>query len=382
MPGKSPDAFRTISEVADWLQTPAHVLRFWESKFSQVKPVKRAGGRRYYRPADMALIGGIKKLLHDDGMTIKGVQKVLREQGIKYVSALSPPLDEDLEAMIEPAAAAEPARPPSPETGRVLEFSSRPEPKSAGTGDLFGGDEDSGKTEAPPVEDAETVAPEAPEAAETPPAPAPEDVAAQAAPPADPEVQPEAPTSKAEDLPDFVQKPLSERLAEDAAASPPEAEAPVGDSADVQDVAEEAPVEEASAGTDAPEEDAPAEETTVDGPRDLDIAAKDMAPVADVASGEASDAETPTPETVAAHADEVAEDPAPVPDGTPEDEDAPESAKVPSDPLDHEIEAPAGVLTLLTSQEMRGIRHSAERIETLIIRVRNHHRAMNHASRR
>jgi DNA-binding transcriptional MerR regulator len=85
---KSADAFRTISEVAEWLDTPAHVLRFWESKFTQVKPIKRAGGRRYYRPADMRLLGGIKKLLHDDGMTIKGVQKILREQGIKHVSSL------------------------------------------------------------------------------------------------------------------------------------------------------------------------------------------------------------------------------------------------------------------------------------------------------
>ncbi|SMX45260.1 MerR family transcriptional regulator [Maliponia aquimaris] len=86
---KSRDAFRTISEVAEWLDTPAHVLRFWESKFTQVKPVKRAGGRRYYRPADMELLAGIKKLLHEDGMTIKGVQKVLREQGVRHVSTLS-----------------------------------------------------------------------------------------------------------------------------------------------------------------------------------------------------------------------------------------------------------------------------------------------------
>lgn len=91
---KSPDAFRTISEVADWLGIQAHVLRFWESKFSPVKPVKRAGGRRYYRPADMLLLGGIKKLLHDDGMTIKGVQKMLREQGIAHVSGLSQSIDE------------------------------------------------------------------------------------------------------------------------------------------------------------------------------------------------------------------------------------------------------------------------------------------------
>lgn len=87
---KSPDAFRTISEVADWLETQTHVLRFWESRFSQVKPVKRAGGRRYYRPADVALLGGIKKLLHEDGLTIRGVQKILREQGVRHVSALSP----------------------------------------------------------------------------------------------------------------------------------------------------------------------------------------------------------------------------------------------------------------------------------------------------
>ena len=87
---KSADAFRTISEVADLLDVPAHVLRFWESKFTQVKPVKRAGGRRYYRPADMRLLAGIKHLLHDEGMTIKGVQKMLREEGVQHVSATAP----------------------------------------------------------------------------------------------------------------------------------------------------------------------------------------------------------------------------------------------------------------------------------------------------
>ncbi len=89
---KSPDAFRTISEVAEWLNTPAHVFRFWESRFSQIKPIKRAGGRRYYRPTDMLLLGGIKKLLHDGGMTIKGVQKILREKGVKHVQSLSQPV--------------------------------------------------------------------------------------------------------------------------------------------------------------------------------------------------------------------------------------------------------------------------------------------------
>ena len=94
---KSRDAFRTISEVAEWLDTPAHVLRFWESRFSQVKPVKRAGGRRYYRPSDMLLLGGIRRLLHDDGITIKGVQKILRERGIRHVIALSEDHLPDLE---------------------------------------------------------------------------------------------------------------------------------------------------------------------------------------------------------------------------------------------------------------------------------------------
>jgi DNA-binding transcriptional MerR regulator len=86
---KSADAFRTISEVSDVLGTPAHVLRFWESRFPQIRPVKRAGGRRYYRPSDVALLGGIKRLLHDEGLTIRGVQKVLREQGIRHVAGLA-----------------------------------------------------------------------------------------------------------------------------------------------------------------------------------------------------------------------------------------------------------------------------------------------------
>lgn len=88
---KSPDAFRTISEVADLLDVPAHVLRFWESRFPQIRPVKRAGGRRYYRPTDVALLAGIRLLLHDRGLTIRGVQKILREQGMRHVCALADP---------------------------------------------------------------------------------------------------------------------------------------------------------------------------------------------------------------------------------------------------------------------------------------------------
>ena len=86
---KSPDAFRTISEVADELNVPQHVLRFWESRFPQIKPVKRAGGRRYYRPSDVALLTGIKRLLHDEGLTIRGVQKILRDQGVRQVAGLT-----------------------------------------------------------------------------------------------------------------------------------------------------------------------------------------------------------------------------------------------------------------------------------------------------
>ncbi len=94
---KSAQAFRTIREVADWLGVAAHVLRFWESKFSQIKPVKRAGGRRYYRPSDMELVGGIKVLLHDRGMTIRGVKKMISDEGLDAITALSPPIDTLLE---------------------------------------------------------------------------------------------------------------------------------------------------------------------------------------------------------------------------------------------------------------------------------------------
>ena len=81
--GKSAEAFRTISEVADELDVPQHVLRFWETKFSQVRPLKRGGGRRYYRPEDIALLQRIRGLLYDDGYTIKGVQKLFKGGQVK-----------------------------------------------------------------------------------------------------------------------------------------------------------------------------------------------------------------------------------------------------------------------------------------------------------
>ncbi len=99
---KSVDAFRTISEVAEELALPQHVLRFWETRFPQVKPLKRAGGRRYYRPVDVVLLKTIRQLLYEEGFTIKGVQKLIKEQGTRAVREGSLPMPVDL-AAIDPA---------------------------------------------------------------------------------------------------------------------------------------------------------------------------------------------------------------------------------------------------------------------------------------
>ncbi|WP_417818133.1 MerR family transcriptional regulator [Tritonibacter scottomollicae] len=125
---KSPDAFRTISEVAEWLDIQAHVLRFWESKFTQVKPVKRAGGRRYYRPTDMLLLGGIQHLLHEKGLSIKEAQALVREEGVQHVQSLSKPLEADEAEDETPPVEAKPVskwvepdavQPPEPEAPRT-----------------------------------------------------------------------------------------------------------------------------------------------------------------------------------------------------------------------------------------------------------------------
>ena len=135
---KSAQAFRTIREVADWLGVAAHVLRFWESKFTQIKPVKRAGGRRYYRPEDMALVGGIKVLLHDQGQTIRAVQRMIREQGTAHVAQLSPALpgsEDDI-------AADSPAQVEKPEsTTNQAESSAAPEAQQEGQDDKTEQDE-------------------------------------------------------------------------------------------------------------------------------------------------------------------------------------------------------------------------------------------------
>ena len=106
--GKSASAFRTISEVASELDVPSHVLRFWETKFAQVRPLKRGGGRRYYRPEDVTLLRRIRSLLYDDGYTIKGVQKLLREGGLKDDK------ESEESAPATPETAPEPAASPAP----------------------------------------------------------------------------------------------------------------------------------------------------------------------------------------------------------------------------------------------------------------------------
>jgi DNA-binding transcriptional MerR regulator len=129
---KAPEAFRTISEVADELEVPKHVLRFWEAKFAQLKPMKRGGGRRYYRPEDVALLRGIRFLLYNDGYTIRGVQKILRENGPRFVmdyrgiaeddspnEALRPPDIPDIAAEAAQSGAASLARPSDGEGARL-----------------------------------------------------------------------------------------------------------------------------------------------------------------------------------------------------------------------------------------------------------------------
>jgi len=117
---KSPDAFRTISEVADDLDLPQHVLRFWETRFTQIKPMKRGGGRRYYRPEDVELLRGIRHLLYGEGYTIRGVQRILKEQGPRSIIAVgrgesrpAPPDPADAEPAAEqPPRRVEPFLPP------------------------------------------------------------------------------------------------------------------------------------------------------------------------------------------------------------------------------------------------------------------------------
>jgi DNA-binding transcriptional MerR regulator len=109
---KSPNAFRTISEAAEEVGAPQHVLRFWETKFTFVSPLKRAGGRRFYRPQDIVLLKAVRRLLHDEGLTIKGVQRLHREQGLRRIAAWGDP--EGRVAFEPEGESAPPPPPPAP----------------------------------------------------------------------------------------------------------------------------------------------------------------------------------------------------------------------------------------------------------------------------
>ena len=129
---KAPEAFRTISEVADEIDVPQHVLRFWESRFTQIRPMKRGGGRRFYRPEDVDLLRGVRHLLYGEGYTIRGVQRILREQGAAFVQdvwrvgAEPPPPESDEDQGDDDVAAASATERPKPDRSLFSVPSSRP----------------------------------------------------------------------------------------------------------------------------------------------------------------------------------------------------------------------------------------------------------------
>jgi len=143
---KSPDAFRTISEVAEDLDLPQHVLRFWETRFTQIKPMKRGGGRRYYRPDDIDLLKGIRTLLYDQGYTIKGVQKLLKQNGNKFVIAIGAGDMAAVEALS--ASMADDKVPPTPPAPAAEEDQLVGKARLPSTRRFFGLGTDAGKSEA------------------------------------------------------------------------------------------------------------------------------------------------------------------------------------------------------------------------------------------
>lgn len=274
-PEKSDGAFRTIREVADWLGVPTHVLRFWESKFEQIAPVKGAGGRRYYRPEDMLLLGGIKVMLHDQGLTIRAVSKKIEDEGAAPVMDLSPELDV-------------PEGPPA-RTRRVIRH-----------GDGGSGPRASRKDETTPAqqpEAAETIVPEAlsEPASEPVQPPSPHPVSMdtpEASTPSDerPEIRPDGPTPPEELLPEQPDAPAETAAGHAPAPETPatvEAPAPDRDSSpadstpiDTDDAPAQAPTDPASTDAQVPE---PAADTPV---AEIEAPAEEIAPEDEVTAEE------------------------------------------------------------------------------------------------
>lgn len=161
MTEKAPEAFRTISEVAEELDLPQHVLRFWETRFSQIRPMKRGGGRRYYRPEDVDLLRGIRQILYGDGYTIKGAQRILKERGVRHVAAIGRGEDPDASReprlappQAKPAASADPFAEYAPKRAREQLARQEPEPEPEPAYDAEDEDDD------PPFDPDEAEAPE------------------------------------------------------------------------------------------------------------------------------------------------------------------------------------------------------------------------------
>lgn len=344
---KSRDAFRTISEVSKILSTPAHVLRFWESKFTQVKPVKRAGGRRYYRPADVDLLAGIKQLLHEDGMTIKGAQKLLRDQGVKHVSALGKAA---LEAEI-------PADGTAPIEASAIPVEA-PEVKSASPERAASQDQPTGTP--PPVQDTpKDAALQRGDHADAP---------LQTAQEPEAEIQPDAPAqSDAPAPPEAAPEPETPDLFSFAAAQP---EQQPRDAAPHE--APEAAPREASGGNVVPlvaPQDVPAADDLAQDDRPDDAAeSRELAPSAPDTS--------PSPDASGAPVDLPSFDPADVvetetknaaPDAS---TDAPNPARdIPADPADNDSKRPARIFHLIQRADRGALAARREEIAPLLDRM-------------
>ncbi|WP_241962887.1 MerR family transcriptional regulator [Thalassorhabdomicrobium marinisediminis] len=342
---KSRDAFRTISEVSEALDTPAHVLRFWESKFTQVKPVKRAGGRRYYRPADLNLLAGIKKLLHDDGLTIKGAQKLLREEGVRKIAKVG-------EALLDAQAAQDgaiegtstPVPPPAPATdqttaaapavpaGQDLDISNvvtLPKVEARGPAlslNLSSAEDKTG---------ARGAGEESPAGAEA---------VSHPAPPAPLEAEAETPPAESEAAqpPEDDESPTTPPRPDETDALPPHADAPA--------LPPTAPAKAAAEVTETP-----------DAPTPTSTASSEPAPT----PAEDPDAPTDSTSTPPA-ADPARAEAAPTPDET---TPAPPPITVPDDPSDTDSKAPARLFHLLQKTPPEALMRRAGEIAPLLQRM-------------